>query len=60
MTPIWLGKQGADDYLLGPNWYTNRTDPELFDGKWQGGKTILKYRSEILLDWAERWDWLQE
>jgi hypothetical protein len=31
----------------------------LFDGIQQGGKTVLKWRSSILLDWAKRWAWLQ-
>ncbi|MDR2935896.1 MAG: DUF1593 domain-containing protein [Rikenellaceae bacterium] len=57
---IWPGTPGADDYPLGSNWYTDCAAPERFDGKWQGGKTILKWRSDVLLDWAERWKWLQE
>lgn len=57
---IWPGKPNPDDYVLGSNWYTDRGNPELFDGKWQGGKTILKWRSEILLDWAKRWKWLRK
>ncbi|WP_168171931.1 hypothetical protein [Algoriphagus sp. A40] len=36
------------------------SDPALFDGKLQGGKTIQKWRNEILMDWAERWNWLKE
>jgi hypothetical protein len=55
----WPGKPGSDDYLLGPNWFTDRPDTDLFAGIWQGAKTILKWRSKVLLDWAKRWAWLQ-
>ncbi|MDN3668206.1 DUF1593 domain-containing protein [Echinicola jeungdonensis] len=56
---IWPGKPSPIDYKLGPNWYTDPQDPELFDGIWQGAKTVLKWRNEALLDWANRWDWLR-
>lgn len=56
---IWPGELRSTDYQLGSNWYTDRTDPELFDDIWQGAKTILKWRNEALLDWAKRWDWLR-
>ena len=55
---IWPGKPRSTDYKLGPNWYTDRGDPDLFDGRQQGGKTVLKWRSNVLLDWAKRWTWL--
>jgi hypothetical protein len=55
---IWPGKPRATDYKLGLNWYTDRGAPELFDGKQQGGRTVLKWRSDVLLDWAKRWAWL--
>jgi hypothetical protein len=56
---LWPGKNRTTDYKLGANWYSDKTDPRLYDGKIQGGKTILKWRSDILLDWAKRWDWLR-
>lgn len=56
---IWPGKSRSTDYKLGADWYTDRSDPELFDGTWQGARTVLKWRSEALLDWANRWIWLQ-
>ncbi|KAF2515672.1 nucleoside hydrolase-like domain-containing protein [Flavobacterium foetidum] len=56
---LWPGKHNPTDYNLGKNWYTDRQNPELFDGIWQGGKTVLKWRSDVLLDWAKRWEWLQ-
>ncbi|GAB4024144.1 nucleoside hydrolase-like domain-containing protein [Spirosoma koreense] len=54
----WPGRQGATDFRLGPNWYTDRSDPTLFDGRQQGAKTVLKWRNAVWLDWAKRWTWL--
>lgn len=56
----WPGKPRPTDYQLGENWYTDKADPELFDDKWQGAKTALKWRNDILMDWAKRWKWLAE
>lgn len=54
----WPGKQYPTDYYLGANWFTDKVDPRLFDGIWQGAKTVLKWRNDVLLDWAKRWKWL--
>ncbi|GLR19834.1 nucleoside hydrolase-like domain-containing protein [Portibacter lacus] len=54
----WPGESKDSDYHLGPNWYSDLTDPSLFDNGWQGAKTVLKWRNAILLDWAIRWTWL--
>ncbi len=56
---LWPGKRRSTDYKLGTNWYTDKADPELYDGKIQGGKTISKWRKKILEDWAKRWNWLK-
>lgn len=56
---IWPGKPHKTDYQLGANWYTDRSNPELYDDIWQGGKTVLKWRTDALLDWAKRWSWLR-
>lgn len=56
---LWPGKPNETDYLLGENWYSDSSDPGLYDGRLQGGKTILKWRNEVLSDWAKRWDWLK-
>ncbi|WP_254423403.1 nucleoside hydrolase-like domain-containing protein [Algoriphagus sp. A40] len=57
---LWPGKANPTDYLLGENWYSDRSNPALFDGKLQGGKTVQRWRNEVLLDWAKRWHWLRE
>lgn len=55
----WPGKINIDDYKLGNNWYTDREDINLFEGKWQGSKTVSKWRKAVLQDWAKRWEWLK-
>lgn len=57
---VWPGKPGPYGYQLGRNWYTDKQDPELFDDTQQGGKTVLKWRNEALLDWGKRWKWLKD
>ena len=56
---VWPGKPRKTDYQLGSNWYTDRRDPQLYDGKIQGGLTTKKWRNEALGDWAKRWAWLK-
>lgn len=57
---LWPGKRNEKDYRLGSNWYTDKQDPLLYFGKIQGGRTVSKWRGEVLKDWAERWMWLNE
>lgn len=59
VTNSWPGKRNTTDYVLGANWYTDKSAPELYDGKIQGGKTISRWRNDVLLDWARYWNWLQ-
>ncbi|WP_020528618.1 nucleoside hydrolase-like domain-containing protein [Flexithrix dorotheae] len=56
---IWPGDRTAHDYQLGINWYTDPADLKLFEDGWQGAKTIQKWRSDVLRDWAKRWNWLR-
>ncbi|WP_116124363.1 nucleoside hydrolase-like domain-containing protein [Lewinella sp. IMCC34183] len=54
----WPADPRPTDFPLGDHWYTDRSDPELYDGAIQGGLTIGKWREAVLMDWAERWRWL--
>ena len=56
---MWPGNISKDNYKLGNNWFTDKTDINLFDGRWQGYKTVEMWRNEVLSDWAIRWDWLK-
>lgn len=55
----WPGKVTVEGYRLGNNWFTDKQDPALFDGIWQGCKTVSKWRKEVLADWSLRWEWLK-
>ncbi len=57
---LWPGKRNEKDYQLGSNWYTDKQDPTLYFGKIQGGRTVSKWRDDVLKDWAARWIWLNE
>ena len=57
---VWPGKPDAADYPLGNNWYSDRPERDLYEGKWQGAKTQRRWRQVILEDWAKRWAWLKE
>ncbi len=59
VSELWPGPKTPDGIQLGPNWYSDRRDPDLFEGKWQGSKTISKYREAILDDWNKRWEALK-
>ncbi|WP_433835755.1 nucleoside hydrolase-like domain-containing protein [Flavobacterium anhuiense] len=59
-TNLWPGKKSQTDYKLGNNWFTDKQDKDLYFGKIQGGKTVSKWKEEILVDWAKRWNWLNE
>lgn len=52
---VWPGGKTSGGMALGNNWYSDRQDPRLFKGVWQGSVTVAKHREEVLDDWAERW-----
>ncbi len=56
---LWPGKPNETDYPLGENWFTDKSDRNLYDGIIQGGMTVLKWRTDVLNDWAKRWEWLK-
>ncbi len=55
----WPGRDTDNSYPLGDHWFTDRSAPDLFVDEWQGAATVLKWRSDILMDWAKRWKWLR-
>lgn len=55
----WPGKPCKTDYKLGNTWWTDRADKSLFCDKWQGFRTVEKYRNAVLDHWAERLAWLK-
>lgn len=60
VTNCWPGEKHDSDYKLGKNWYSDKADPALYDGKLQGGKTVQKWSQDVLNDWAKRWSWLKQ
>lgn len=58
VTGLWPGNPSADDYRIGPNWFTDRKDSSLFERWLQGAKTVRKWRDKAMALWAQRWAWL--
>lgn len=56
---LWPGKPCETDYQLGPNWYSDRTEPDLFMKQYQGAQTTLKWREDVLNHWGERLQYLK-
>jgi hypothetical protein len=56
----WPGQPTPESFQLGNNWYTDKTDCSLFEGVWQGAKTVSKWRNEVLQEWGERWEILRK
>lgn len=54
----WPGQRRDTDYTVGNSWYTDVADPAQFHTFFQGGKTIYKWRNEVMDDWGQRWSWL--
>lgn len=50
----WPGRESADDYIVGDNWYSDKADPILFMKNHQGARTVLKWRDEVMKDWGKR------
>lgn len=57
---VWPGRVRDTDYPLGNNWFTDRSDEDLFQNNHHGAKTVLKWRPAAMRDWGERWSWLKE
>jgi len=55
----WPGKPHENNIPLN-NWWSDRTDPDLYIGEYQGAQTVARWRTEYLSDWAERLEWLDE
>jgi hypothetical protein len=56
----WPGVAGPDDIAPLTHWWTDRPDPDLFEGPHQGARTVSRWRADFLRDWARRLDWLAE
>jgi len=56
----WPGKTRETDYKVGNNWFTDKSDEDLFEKNIQGYKTVSKWRVEVMTDWAKRWSWLKD
>lgn len=56
----WPGPRTEDAFPLGDGWWTDCADAALFEGPWQGFRTVADHREAVLDAWAERWNALKE
>ena len=57
---IFPGRPSDADFALGPNWWVDRADPELYWNDCQGALTVHKWRDAVMEDWGSRCLWLRD
>ena len=57
---LWPGREYPTDYKTGRNWYTDKSDPQLFWRNLQGAETVYKWREAAMEDWGRRLEWLKK
>lgn len=57
---LWPGREYPTDYKVGRNWYTDKSDPQLFWRNLQGAETVYKWREAAMEDWGRRLEWLKK
>ncbi len=55
----WPGAEHPDNVALN-NWWSDRTEPDLYIDQYQGARTVSRWRSDFLSDWAGRLRWLSD
>lgn len=56
---IFPGRRRSTDYPVGPQWYVDRPDPNLYWADCQGAMTVHKWRKAVIEDWGKRCSWLK-
>lgn len=55
----WPGAENIENVKLN-NWWSDRTEKDLYLKQYQGAKTVSKWREDFLSDWAKRFEWIAE
>lgn len=58
-TNPWPGKENGHNIILN-NWWSDKTDKDLYIGQFQGARTVSRWREDFLSDWAKRFEWISE
>lgn len=56
---LWPGREYPTDYKVGPQWYSDKSDPALFWKNLQGAETVFKWRNDVMKDWGTRLEYLK-
>ena len=55
----WPGREYPTDYKVGPQWFTDKSNTDLFWHNQQGAQTVYKWRQEVMEDWGGRLEYLK-
>lgn len=55
----WPGREYPTDYMVGPQWFTDKSNTDLFWHNQQGAQTVYKWRQEVMEDWGGRLEYLK-
>nr|MBI1232343.1 DUF1593 domain-containing protein [Cytophagales bacterium] len=58
-TDPWPGEHREGDIKGLSNWWSDRSDEADFADGHQGARTVFRFQEDFLMDWADRWDWLE-
>lgn len=56
---LWPGRLYETDYQVGPMWFTDKADPQLFWHDQQGAQTVFRWREAVMKDWGHRLNFLK-
>ena len=55
----WPGTENTENLKLN-NWWSDRTDTDLYLGQYQGARTVSRWREDFLSDWVKRFEWISQ
>jgi hypothetical protein len=55
----WPGRYYDGDITGLTQWWSDKAERENYADGHQGANTIFRFQEEFLMDWAERWSWLE-
>lgn len=58
-TDPWPGDRKPGDAGPLTNWWSDDPDAQNYESGHQGARTVARFREAFLLDWAQRWKWLE-
>lgn len=54
VSPLWPGEPHPDNYVVGPDWFSDLQDPAEYEGIHQGANTVVRWRDTAVAFWVAR------